>query len=105
MKDGRQGRDHRLETLAARRWRVAIVLTIAMMATYFGFLLVVGYDKPVAGALIVPGLSWGIALGVIVIGVAWAVTGIYVYWANKFYDTALASLQQQRPREGPEDAT
>ncbi|MDF2694482.1 MAG: putative rane protein clustering with ActP [Labilithrix sp.] len=82
-----------LEALAARRWRVAIALTAAMMATYFGFLFLVAYAKPVAGALVTPGLSWGILLGALVIVVAWIVTGIYVVWANARYDAKLDELR------------
>jgi uncharacterized membrane protein (DUF485 family) len=82
-----------LEALAARRWRVAVALTSAMMATYFGFLFLVAYAKPVAGALVAPGLSWGILLGALVIVVAWLVTGVYVVWANSRYDPKLAELR------------
>jgi uncharacterized membrane protein (DUF485 family) len=82
-----------LAALAARRWRVAIALTAVMMSTYFGFLLLVAYAKPMAGALVGPGLSWGILLGALVIVVAWAVTGAYVVWANKTYDSELERLR------------
>jgi uncharacterized membrane protein (DUF485 family) len=82
-----------LAHLAARRWRVAVALTAVMMATYFGFLFLVAYAKPVAGALVTPGLSWGILLGALVIVIAWAVTGTYVYWANSRYDVTLAKLR------------
>jgi len=93
---GRSGpseREKDLALLARRRWRVAVALTGAMMATYFGFVLLVAYAKPAAGALVAPGLSWGILLGVLVIVVAWVVTGIYVVWANSRYDTKLEQLR------------
>ena len=86
------GKDEEVRALAARRWRIAIALTAAMMATYFGFILLVAYGKSAAGALVSEGLSLGILLGALVIVVAWAVTGIYVYWANKIYDAELARL-------------
>lgn len=82
-----------LRALAARRWRIAIALTATMMATYFGFILLVAYGKETAGSLIAPGLSWGIVLGALVIVVAWAVTGIYVWWANQRYDVELERLR------------
>ena len=44
-----------LEALAARRWRVAASLTAAMMVAYFGFILLVAFDKPLIGRLIAPG--------------------------------------------------
>lgn len=90
---GSDERESALALLARRRWRVALALTVAMMASYFGFLMLVAYAKPAAGALVAPGLSWGIVLGAIVIIVAWVVTGIYVVWANSRYDTKLEELR------------
>jgi len=87
--------ERELRVLAARRWRIALALTAAMMVTYFGFLFVVAYQKPFAGSLVSPGLSWGILLGALVIVVAWIVTGIYVYWANSKYDVELAALRKK----------
>ncbi len=78
-----------LEALAAARWRVAAVLTAAMLVTYFGFILLVAYNKPLMGQQIAPGLSLGILLGALVIAAAWVLTGIYVIWANNRYDKAL----------------
>ena len=46
-----------------RRWRVATSLTLAMVAIYFGFILLVAFDKPLLGTLVTPGLSLGILLG------------------------------------------
>jgi uncharacterized membrane protein (DUF485 family) len=88
-----------LAALAARRWRIAIGLTAAMVTTYFGFLFIVAWAKPVAGALVAPGLSLGILLGALVIVVAWAVTGVYVAWANARYDETLATLRRSLPEE------
>ena len=46
-----------LEALAAARWRVAAVLTAAMLISYFGFILLVAFNKPLMGKQIAPGLS------------------------------------------------
>lgn len=86
----------RIAGLAARRWRVALALTFAMLATYFGFILLVAYDKPLLGTLVAPGLSLGILLGALVIVVAWGLTGIYVRWANRTYDAELDAIQKGR---------
>ncbi len=88
-----------LEFLAARRLRVALALTGVMLATYFGFLLLIAYDKPALGALVTPGLSVGILLGALVIVIAWVVTGIYVRWANRVYDVELARLREKKSQE------
>ena len=82
-----------LEALAARRWRVAAVLTTATLVSYFGFILLVAYDKPLMGHQLVPGLSVGILLGALVIVAAWVFTGAYVWWANSRSDKALHDLR------------
>jgi uncharacterized membrane protein (DUF485 family) len=83
-----------LEAVSAARWRVAISLTAAMMAAYFGFILLVAFNKPLLGSLLVPGLSLGMLLGALVIIVAWALTWIYVRWANTHYDSSVDRLRQ-----------
>ncbi len=86
--------DTRLEAVGAARWRVAIALTIAMMVVYFGFILLVAFNKPLLGALVAPGLSLGMLLGVLVIVAAWALTWVYVRWANTHYDAAIKALRR-----------
>ncbi|WP_257449045.1 DUF485 domain-containing protein [Archangium lipolyticum] len=83
-----------LETLAAARWRVAAVLTAGTLVSYFGFILLVAFDKPLMGKLLAPGLSLGILLGALVIAAAWVLTGIYVMWANNKYDKALHQFRR-----------
>ena len=85
--------DAAFHDLARRRWRIAIVLTMAMVAIYFGFILLVAYNKPLLGRLIAPGLSLGIVLGALVIVLSWILTWIYVRWANRYYDAALDDLR------------
>jgi uncharacterized membrane protein (DUF485 family) len=83
-----------LEAVSAARWRIAIALTIAMMVAYFGFILLVAFNKPLLGTLVAPGLSLGMLLGALVIVVAWVLTWIYVRWANEHYDAALRGLRR-----------
>ncbi|MDQ3070389.1 MAG: DUF485 domain-containing protein [Acidobacteriota bacterium] len=85
---------HSLAALAAARARIAVALTAAMMALYFGFILLVAFNKPLLGRQIVPGLSVGISAGIVVIAAAWVLVWIYVRWANAHYDGAVARLRQ-----------
>jgi uncharacterized membrane protein (DUF485 family) len=78
--------------LAARRWRVALALTAAMLAVYFGFILLIAFNKPLMGSVVAGRLTLGILLGVLVILSAWLLTWIYVRWANRHYDAALRGL-------------
>jgi uncharacterized membrane protein (DUF485 family) len=83
-----------LEAISAARWRVAMSLTVAMMVVYFGFVLLIAFNKPLLGSIIVPGLSLGMLLGALVIVIAWAVTWIYIRWANAHYDSSVDRLRR-----------
>jgi uncharacterized membrane protein (DUF485 family) len=65
-----------------------------MMVAYFGFVLLVAFNKPLLGVVLVPGLSLGMLLGALVILVAWALTWIYIRWANRHYDTHVQGLRK-----------
>lgn len=65
------------------RWGLSFILSGVMIVIYFGFILLVAFDKPLLGELIMPGLSVGIALGAAVIISAWVLTSIYVASANR----------------------
>ncbi len=83
-----------IEAVSAARWRIAISLTVCMMAVYFGFILLVAFNKPLLGQPVTRGLSLGMLLGVSVILVAWVLTLVYVRWANTHYDDSLRKLRQ-----------
>jgi uncharacterized membrane protein (DUF485 family) len=85
-----------LEHLAARRLRVALGLTAAMLVVYFGFILLIAFDKELLAERVVDGLTVGMLLGVFVIFSTWVLTWIYVRWANRVYEPALHELEGQR---------
>ena len=85
-------RDAGVHAIAARRQRIALVLTLAIIAIYFGFIALIAFDKPLLGRLVTRGLSLGILLGALVIVASWVLTWVYVRWANRHYDTELARL-------------
>ncbi|HEX7122590.1 MAG TPA: DUF485 domain-containing protein [Gemmatimonadaceae bacterium] len=85
--------DARLQTLARQRWRLALGLTVAMIAIYFGFILLIAYNKAFLARRIAPGLSVGILLGALVIVASWLLTWVYVRWANAHYDRELRDLE------------
>ena len=89
--------DDMLRKVVARRWRVGAVLTAVMMAAYFGFILLVAFAKPFVGTLLADGqVSVGIVIGASVIVLAPLLTAIYVRWANRRYDPAIAALREKR---------
>jgi uncharacterized membrane protein (DUF485 family) len=82
--------------LAAERWRFSLWLTIAMMVIYFGFILLIAYNKPLLGTLIAPGLSLGILLGALVIVAAWVLIYVYVRWTNNYFDKKIANIRAEQ---------
>ena len=91
-----QATQDRLRAIVARRWRIGAVLTAVMMTVYFGFILLVAFDKEDVGALIADGrVSVGVLLGAITIVIAPILTAIYVRWANIHYDPAIVKLREQ----------
>jgi uncharacterized membrane protein (DUF485 family) len=82
-----------LASLARARARVVAWLCAVMFGLYFGFILLIAFQKPLLGRLIAPGLSLGILLGALVIVVSWGLTFVYVRWANRVYDGALDKLR------------
>ena len=84
-----------IAALGAARWRVALILTTTMMVLYFGFILLVAFNKPLLGREVVPGLSIGILLGALVILAAWVLIWCYTRWANTHYDHEVLRLQRE----------
>ncbi len=81
-----------LQILARRRWHMGIGLSAVMVVIYFGFVLLVAFNKEGLGTLLAPGLSVGIVLGALVIVLTWAVTWFYVRWANTHIDAEIKRL-------------
>jgi uncharacterized membrane protein (DUF485 family) len=82
----------RLRALASARARVAVSLTAAMIAIYFGFIVLIAFRKDLLARTLVPGLSVGILLGALVIVASWLLTWFYVRWSNKHYDEQLRDI-------------
>jgi len=78
-----------------RRWRIAIALTLAVAAVYFGFIALIAFQKELMGTLLTRGLSIGILLGALVIVLSWLLTWGYVRWANTHYDARLEELRKE----------
>jgi uncharacterized membrane protein (DUF485 family) len=89
--------DEALRAVVARRWRIGALLTAVMMLAYFGFILLVAFAKPFVGTLLADGrVSVGIVIGASVIALAPILTAIYVRWANRRYDPAIAALRGKK---------
>ena len=92
----RVARDPRYAALVRRRGRFAWTLTGVMLAAYFGYVLLIAFDKPLLARPLWPGAatSLGIPLGLGVILLAIVLTGLYVRRANGDYDAMAAELRE-----------
>jgi uncharacterized membrane protein (DUF485 family) len=84
----------RLRELTRARRRVSIILTVAMIALYFGFIGLIAFNRQLLATRLTDGLSLGIVLGALVIVVSWLLTWFYVRWANANYDTVLRDIDR-----------
>jgi uncharacterized membrane protein (DUF485 family) len=78
--------------LVRRKWTISLILTAAILAIYFGFVLVLAFGKELLMAKIGAHMTLGILVGLGVILAAWILTGIYVVWANTSYDKAVSEI-------------
>jgi uncharacterized membrane protein (DUF485 family) len=88
-------RSGEFRSLVVRRWRVSVLLTAALFALYYGYILLVATAKPLLAHRIGEATTLGIVLGAGVILGAWALTAVYVVWANRRYDTEVARLRRR----------
>jgi uncharacterized membrane protein (DUF485 family) len=88
--------------LKARRTRFGWWLTGAMMVVYYGFILLVAFDKPLLAGRLGEGvmtLGMPIGLGVIVFTVV--ITALYVRRANSEFDRLSDEIQQALAAPAP----
>lgn len=80
--------------LVARRWVVSVVLSLLLFGLYYGYILLIGYDKALLSKRIGEYTTLAIPMGVGVIILAWVLTVIYVVWANRSYDPEVRKLKE-----------
>jgi uncharacterized membrane protein (DUF485 family) len=87
--------DPRYHRLVARRGRFTWILTAVILVVFFGYILLIAFNKSFLATPIGNGttsIGIPIGLGVILIGIA--LTGIYVHRANTEFDPAVRALQE-----------
>jgi uncharacterized membrane protein (DUF485 family) len=91
----RVAEDPRYRQLVARRSRFTWLLTAIMLVVYFGYILLIAFDKaslarPIGGGATTLGIPIG--LGVILIAIL--LTGVYVRRANREFDPAVEAIRK-----------
>jgi uncharacterized membrane protein (DUF485 family) len=88
--------------LVSRRWRVSGLLTAALFALYYGFILLVATNRALLATRVGQATTLGIVLGVTVLVGAWVLTAVYVVWANREFDPEVQRLRERL--RGQEDS-
>lgn len=74
---------------------VSMILTIVELFIYFGFVLLIAYNKELLSQKIYGPVTVGIPIGIGVIVLSWILTGIYVAWSNKKYDQKVEAIKEK----------
>lgn len=80
--------------LQRARSRLSWILTFAVLAGYFSFILVIAFAPSLFATPISTNTatSWGIPVGLFVIVYSFLLTGIYVHQANAHFDPELKRI-------------
>ena len=93
---------HRIETnphylqLVRDRTRLGWLLALAMLIVYYGFILLIAFNKEALSIPIGGGVTTtGIPVGLFVIVFTVVITGIYVRHANRRYDDLTEAIHRE----------
>ena len=90
--------------LVARRWSISLLLTFLTLFVYFGFILVLAFNKELLAQKIGEHVTLGIPVGVGVIVFSWILTGVYVRWANQVYDPEVHRISDKSKLKSNKEA-
>jgi uncharacterized membrane protein (DUF485 family) len=79
--------------LVARRWRLSLLLTGLLFVVYYGYIILIASNRQLVSRRVWGSTTLGICMAAAVIGGAWILTAVYVVWANRHYDPAVARLR------------
>ncbi len=84
------------QKLKTTRSRYGWMLTWAMLIVYYGFILIIAFDKSILSARIGSGvMTWGIPIGFGVIVFTILITALYVRRANSEFDEMSEKVKQE----------
>ena len=89
-------RDPRYQELKSRRSRFGWWLVLAMMVVYYGFILLVAFNKPFLATRLGDGVTTiGMPIGLGIILFTVAITAIYVRRANGEFDALTEQIAKE----------
>jgi uncharacterized membrane protein (DUF485 family) len=89
-------RDPNYQELVKSRSRFGWLLTAAMMVVYYGYILLIAFDKEFLATKTGTGvMTWGMPIGLFVILFTVVITGVYVRRANSKYDELTRAIHDK----------
>jgi len=79
--------------MVAGRWRISLLLTGLLFVLYYGYIILIATNRQLVSRPVTGSTTAGIPMAAGVIAGAWVLTAIYVVWANRHYDPAVARLR------------
>jgi uncharacterized membrane protein (DUF485 family) len=84
------------QKLVSTRSSYGWTLTWIMMVVYYGFILLIAFNKELLSAKMGAGvMTWGMPIGLFVIVFTVIITGIYVRRANSEFDDLTAEIRKE----------
>ena len=84
------------QKLVSTRSSYGWTLTWIMMFVYYGFIMLIAFDKELLSTRMGTGvMTWGMPIGLFVIIFTVIITGIYVRRANDEFDTLTAQIRKE----------
>jgi uncharacterized membrane protein (DUF485 family) len=88
--------DPNYQQLVKSRSRFGWTLTALMMVVYYGYILLIAFDKEFLAKKTGDGvMTWGMPIGLFVIVFTVLVTGVYVRRANSKYDALTQAIHDK----------
>jgi uncharacterized membrane protein (DUF485 family) len=88
--------NQKYQQLVKTRSSYGWTLTWIMMAVYYGFILLIAFNKELLSAKMGAGvMTWGMPIGLFVIVFTVIITGIYVRRANSEFDDLTAEIRKE----------
>ena len=92
----RVSEDPRYRLLVRRRGRFGLILALIVLAVYFGYILLIAFNRDLLARPIGDGVtSLGIPIGIGIILLSIVLTGIYVRVANRDYDALERAIREE----------
>jgi uncharacterized membrane protein (DUF485 family) len=82
--------------LVHKRSRLGWALTVLVLIVYYGYVLLIAFDKDLLAARMGAGvMTWGMPIGLFVIVFTVVITGLYVRHANSTYDELTDKIKRE----------